>query len=413
MKALFVVCDGMADRPVRELGRRTPLQVAETPNMDALAGRGITGIVDPVAPGVPPGSDVANMALLGYDPYEHYTGRGGLEALGAGLDLGPGDVAFRCNFATVGPSGLIMDRRAGRIRSEHAAELAEALGPVARDVGSKFNVVVELVPTVEHRAVVVLRGEGLSRAVSDTDPGEVGRPIVECRPLDNSPEARRTAEIVNALSRAFREALEAHPLNKELPKPANAILFRGAGIRPRLRTLGELYGIRGSCISAVPLVRGVCRAVGLRPLDVPGATGSYDTDLHAKFSWAVRELEGGADFVFLHVKATDLASHDHAVGKKVELIERIDEALGHALGALDLDSDTYVLITADHTTSLRTGKHEGDPVPVVLAGPEVRPDGVEKFDEVSCATGGLGRLRGKDLMPILMNLLGRVGKFGF
>ena len=413
MKALFVVCDGMADRPVEELGRKTPLQVAETPNMDALAGKGITGIVDPVAPGVPPGSDTANMALLGYDPYEHYTGRGGLEALGVGLDLAPTDVAFRCNFATLSPSGLVEDRRAGRIKSQHAAQLAEALRGVAEEVGSEFGIRVEFVPTVEHRAVVVLRGEGLSRAVSDTDPGEAGRPVKACAPLDGTPEARRTAQLVNALSERFREVLEAHPLNEELPKPANAVLFRGAGTVPRLKPLGELYGIRGACISAVALIRGVCRAAGLELLDVPGATGSYDTDLNAKFSWAVRALDGGADFVFLHVKATDLASHDHAVDKKVELIERIDDALGSALNALDLGGDVYVLVTADHTTSLRTGNHEGDPVPVALAGPEVRPDRVDRFDEMSCASGGLCRLRGKDLMPILMNLLGRVKKFGF
>jgi len=413
LNVLFVVCDGMADRPVRELGRRTPLQVAETPNMDALAEMGITGIVDPVAPGVPPGSDVANMALLGYDPYKHYAGRGALEALGAGLDLAPGDVAFRCNFATLGPSGVVEDRRAGRIRTEHATRLAEALRSVAEEVGSQFGIRIEFVPTVEHRAVLVLRGEGLSRAVSDTDPGEAGRPGRECVPLDGTPEARRTAEIINLLSERFRRALEAHPLNRRLPKPANAVLFRGAGTLPRLRTLRELYGIEGACISAVALVKGVCRAAGLRLLDVPGATGSYNTDLNAKFSSAVEALREGADLVYLHIKATDLASHDHAVGRKVELIERIDKALGSALDALDLEDETYVLVTADHTTSLRTGKHEGDPVPVVLAGPEVRPDNVDRFDEISCARGGLCRLRGTDLMPVLMNLLGRARKFGF
>ena len=148
-------------------------------------------------------------------------------------------------------------------------------------------------------------------------------------------------------------------------------------------------------------------------LDVPGATGSYDTDLGAKFSHALKALEDGADLVFLHIKATDLASHDHDARRKVEVIERIDKALGEALGALDLEDTTYVVLTADHTTSVRTGKHEGDPVPVALAGPEVRVDDVARFDEVSCARGGLCRLKGKDLMPILMGLLGKVKRFGF
>ena len=409
MGVLLVVCDGMADRPVVELGRRTPLQVAETPNMDKLAEVGSCGIMDPVAPGIPPGSDVANMALLGYDPYEHYAGRGALEALGAGLELGPGDVAFRCNFATVDASGVVLDRRAGRISTEKASVLAEAIREALEK--ADFGVEVEFVNTVQHRAVLVLRGEGLSKAISDTDPKVVGKPIKECVPLEDTAEARRTAEVVNRLTAFFREVLSSHPLNKELPKPANAILMRGAGSLPELKPLGELYGIRGACISAVALIKGVCRAAGLEVLDVPGATGSYDTDLGAKFSKAIWALGNGYDFVFLHIKATDVASHDHAVDKKVWFIGEVDKALGGALEALSLDED-YVVLTADHTTSLRTGQHEGDPVPLAIAGPEARPDGVERFDEISCSLGCLCRLRGVDLMPILMNLLGKVRRFG-
>ena len=411
MKALYLVCDGMADRPVKELGRRTPLQVARTPNMDRLAREGITGIMDPVAPGVPPGSDVANMALLGYDPYEHYTGRGGLEALGAGLELGPGDVAFRCNFATVDEQGIVLDRRAGRISTEKAAILAEAIRDALEE--ADLGVEVIFVNTVQHRGVLVLRGEGLSRAISDTDPKKNGRPMRKCVPLDDRPEARRTADIVNRLSELLRSVLAKHPLNKELKPPANAILLRGAGTVPKLKPLPELYGIKAVAVSAVALVKGVCRAAGMELIDVPGATGSYDTDLDAKLSHAVEALRKGADLAFVHVKATDIASHDHDAQKKIWMIERVDSALGKALEALDLDNETYVLITADHTTSLRTGSHEGDPVPVVLAGPEARTDDVRAFDEPSCARGGLCRLRGKDLMPVLMNLLGKVERFGF
>jgi len=400
----------MADRPVRELGRRTPLQAAQTPNMDFLASSGACGIADPVAPGVPPGSDVANMALLGYDPHEHYTGRGAFEALGAGLDLRPGDVAFRCNFATVDESGVVVDRRAGRISTEHASVLAQALREALEetDIGAETL----FANTVQHRAVLVLRGEGLSRAVSGTDPKENGRPLKPCVPLEDSPEARRTAELVNRISELARRVLSEHPLNRELPKPANAILIRGAGVLPELKPLGELYGIKGACISAVALIKGVCRAAGLDVIEVPGATGSYDTDLDAKFSHALSALEGLYDLVFMHVKATDVASHDHDAGRKVWFLEEFDKALGRALGRLDLE-ETYVLLTADHTTSVRTGKHEGDPVPVVLAGPEVRIDDVRRFDEVSCSRGSLCRLRAIDLMPIVMNLLGRVERFGF
>ena len=410
MKAMFVVLDGMADRPVAELGRKTPLQVAKTPNMDKLAASGACGIVDPVAPGIPPGSDVANMALLGYDPYEHYTGRGALEALGAGLDLRPGDVAFRCNFATVDEDGIVLDRRAGRISTDKASVLAQAIREALEE--ADLGVEVEFANTVQHRAVLVLRGEGLSRAISDTDPKENGRPLRKCSPLDGSPEAKRTADIVNALSELMMKVLKEHPLNKELEKPANAILFRGAGTLPDLRPLGDLYGIRGTCISAVALVKGVCKAAGLEVMEVPGATGSYDTDLDAKFTRALEALKGPYDLVFVHIKATDVASHDHDAAKKVWFLERVDVALGKALEALETE-DIYVLLTSDHTTSVRTGKHEGDPVPVALAGPEARTDDVERFDEVSCSRGCLCRLRGIDLMPTLMNLLGKVGRFGF
>ena len=413
MKALYVICDGMADRPVRELGMKTPLQVARTPNMDRLAQEGITGIIDPVAPGIPPGSDTANMALLGYDPYEHYTGRGGLEALGVGLELGPGDVAFRCNFATVDEHGVVLDRRAGRISTENARILAKAIEEALERASAELGVEAEFVPTIQHRAVLVLRGEGLSRAVSDTDPKESGKPMKKCEPLDDTPEARRTADIVQRLSELFRSILVKHPLNEELRPPANAIILRGAGVIPSLKTLDELYGVRGICISAVPLIKGVCRAAGMEIIDVPGATGSYDTDLHAKFSHAIRALERGADLALVHVKATDLASHDHKADMKINMIERIDKALGGALLELDLSYEAYIVLTADHTTSLRTGKHEGDPVPVVLAGPEVRRDDIKAYDELSCASGGLCRLRGKDLMPMLMNLLGKVERFGF
>ena len=410
MKALFVVLDGMADRPVAELGRKTPLQAARTPNMDRLARSGACGIVDPVAPGIPPGSDVANMALLGYDPHEHYTGRGALEALGAGLDLGPGDVAFRCNFATVNENGVVLDRRAGRISTENASVLAEAIREALEE--ADFGVEVKFVNTVQHRAVLVLKGEALSRAISDTDPKENGKPLKKCVPLDSSPEAKKTAGIVNNLSEFLMKVLREHPLNKELERPANAILFRGAGTLPDLRPLSELYSIRGACISAVALVKGVCKAAGLDILDVPGATGSYDTNLDAKFSRALEALNEGYDLMFVHIKATDVASHDHDAAKKVWFLERVDEALGKALDALSTE-DTYVLITSDHTTSVRTGKHEGDPVPAALAGPEVRVDAVERFDEINCSRGSLCRLRGIDLMPVLMNLLGKVERFGF
>ena len=412
MNAIMIVADGMADRPHPKLKGLTPLEVAETPNMDRVAIEGVCGIHDPISPGVPPGSDVANLALLGYEALEVYSGRGAFEALGAGIELNPGDVAFRCNFATVNENLVVLDRRAGRISTKEAEKLAEALKNLKLE--SYPEVEVEFVNTVEHRAVLVLRGEKLSNKISDTDPGKTGLKVMECKPLENSFEAKRTAEIVNVIMRKFYNILKEHPVNLERKKAgfpiANIVLLRGAGIRPEIETLKEKYGIKAVAVCAVPLVKGVCIAVGMKTLEVPGATGGYDTNLRAKAEAALKALEE-SDFVYLHVKATDLASHDKNPEKKIEVIERVDEMLGLILDRINLDK-TYLVLTADHTTASITGEHEGDPVPVVITGLGVRKDDVRKFTERECAKGGIGRIRAKHIMPTVMNLIGKMKKLG-
>ncbi|RLI30488.1 phosphoglycerate mutase, partial [Candidatus Bathyarchaeota archaeon] len=192
--------------------------------------------------------------------------------------------------------------------------------------------------------------------------------------------------------------------------PANIILCRGAGALPEITPLASKYGIKAAAISAIPLVRGVARAAGLKLIEVPGATGSYDTDFMAKAKAAVKAIEE-YDFLLLHVKATDIASHDRKIQEKIRIIEKIDKMVGYMLDNLNLD-ETYIAVTSDHTTALTTGKHEGDPVPVVIYGPEVRVDGVRRYNETDCARGGLCRIRAMELMPIIMNLLGKVEKFG-
>ncbi|MEM3578137.1 MAG: 2,3-bisphosphoglycerate-independent phosphoglycerate mutase [Candidatus Bathyarchaeia archaeon] len=411
MKAILVIGDGMADRPIKELGWKTPLEVAKKPTLNHIAKNGVCGIIDPISPGIPPGSDTATLALLGYDPFKVYSGRGALEAAGFGISVEPGDVAFRCNFATVGEDFVVLDRRAGRIANEDAALLTESLQDVRlenRAVKFFFK------NTVQHRAVLVLRGRGLSPNVSDSDPEKVGERVREVKPLDDSAEARFTAEILNELMAKFHEVLKNHPVNKARVKrglpQANVILCRGAGTIPKVKAFSEIYGVKAACIAAVPLIRGVCKVAGMNIIDVKGATGTVQTDFMAKAKSAVEALKH-YDFVFVHVKATDVASHDGNVKQKIAVIEEIDGMLAFILDKADMDS-TYVAVTADHTTSILTGKHEGDPVPVAITGPYVRSDDVEEFDERSCARGGLNRIRGVDLMPILMGLLGKTKQFG-
>lgn len=411
MKALLVIGDGMADRPLKELNWKTPLEAANKPSMNHVASVGVCGLLDPIAPGIPPGSDTATLALLGYDALKVYSGRGVFEALGWGIEVRESDVCFRCNFATVDEKMTVLDRRAGRIATEEAAELAESLKRVKL---SKPEVEFVFASTVEHRAVLVLRGPKLSKEVSDSDPAVNGRKTLEVKPLNNSVEAKFTAEVLNELAQKFREVLKSHPVNREREArgqpPANFVLFRGAGTLPKIKPLNELYGVEASCVSATPLVRGVCKAAGMRLLNVEGATGTVRTDYMAKAKAAVQALEN-SDLVLLHVKAPDAASHDGNIKQKVEVIERIDKMLAYILNNIDL-SETYVALTADHTTSCMTGNHEGDPVPLAIMGPYVRSDDVNEFDERACAKGGLGRLRGKHLMSILMNFLGKVKKFG-
>lgn len=410
-KALLIIADGMADRPIEELNWKTPLEAANKPTLNEIARKGVCGIIDVISPGIPPGSDTAMLSLLGYDAAKVYSGRGPLEAIGSGIEILPKDIALRCNFATVDENFVVLDRRAGRIANEEAAKLAESLKKVKLKSG---NVEFLFKNTVEHRAVLVLRGNDLSSEVSDSDPEEIGKCVQKIKPLDESYEAKRTAEILNELMQKFHEVLKTHQINEERIKrklpPANAILLRGAGVLPKVEPVQKIYGINATCISATSLIRGVCKAVGIKVLSVKGATGTLETDLTAKAKAAVEALETN-DFVILHVKATDIASHDGSAKQKIKLIEKIDDMMKYLLSHVDLGT-TYVAVTADHTTSVITGNHEGDPVPVVIAGPYVRCDDVKEFSERSCAKGGLNRIKGRDLMPILMNLIGKTRKFG-
>ncbi len=396
--------DGLGDRSVAQLGGKTPLQAASTPNLDWFARNGATGIVDVISPGVRPGSDTSHLAILGYDPYQVYTGRGPFEAAGVGLIGKKGDVAFRCNFATVDQNMVVTDRRAGRIKEPDTSELANAL------VGMKIQGAEIIVKeATEHRAVLLLRGDGLSAAVSDVDPHDEAK-IHECKAL--KPEAIRTAEIVNEFVHRSYDALNRHPVNRRrvqagLP-PANILLPRGAGIFPDIVPFMDRYGMNGAAVAGVSLIKGIARVCGLEVVEVEGATGGLDTDMNAKAD-AVLALLKDHDFVLLNVKATDIASHDGDANKKVSVIERLDGMMGRIRDGM---GDVVVAIMADHCTPIELKDHSGDPVPLVICCAGMVRDGSIAYDEASAAKGGLGRIRGKDVLPILIDKAGRSEKFG-
>jgi 2,3-bisphosphoglycerate-independent phosphoglycerate mutase len=378
--------------------------------MDAIAEDSICGISDPIGVGIVPGSDTAHLALFGYDPYKYYHGRGVFEALGAGIKLYEGDVAIRCNFATAEAGTSITDRRAGRIESADAEALAAAIKQIKiRDIDFFFN------HTVGHRGVLVIRGAAISPRISDTDPhqptGAVA-PLMKSRPLDATEAARRTADALNDWTRKVNEILKVHPVNKKRKQAkkqqANIILCRGASPPPvGIPKFEEKYGLSAACVAGGMLYKGVAKYVGMDVIPVKGATATPDTNLQAKVSATLDALKK-YDFVFLHIKGCDMVSHDGDAAAKVKFIERIDKALKPLLGL----KDTLIILTSDHTTAVSLKAHSADPVSIAIMGDGVRVDRVSKFDEVSCAEGGLQKINHLDILPIVLGLLGKAPMFG-
>jgi 2,3-bisphosphoglycerate-independent phosphoglycerate mutase len=400
-KAILLVCDGLGDRP--SVDGKTPLQAAYTPNLDELSEAGINGLMDIISPGIVPGSDTAHLSLFGYDPYTYYPGRGVFEALGADMELRKGEIAFRANFATVDENMRVIDRRAGRKGSKELAEVLNGL-----EIGS---VKISLENTTEHRCAVVMRGEHLSRYVSDVDTHEAGDFVQECKPLKDGEKERKTATIVNKFVRMSYELLNKHPLNEERREkgelPANIILLRGAGSYEEITSIKERFGFSAACVAGASLYKGVAKYLGMNVLPVKGATGKSDTNLHNKAEAALHALEE-YDFVFVHVKDIDNNGHDGNFEGKKRIIEEIDKELVARLK----DADAYIAVTGDHSTPVSIKRHSSDPVPVVIKGEGVRTDNVNKFDEISVASGGLCRLRGVDLMPILADFMGYYIMYG-
>jgi len=404
-KTICLIFDGLGDRPIPELGYKTPLEAANTPNFDIIAAKSITGLMHTMGRGSRPGSDVSHLAIFGYPMDLYYTGRGPIEVAGLGVELQEGDVAFRGNLATVDGALNILDRRAGRIRA--VDEFAEALDGLEVD-----GVKVIVKPGTAHRAGVVLRGPGLSSAVSDTDPHEEGKPIYECKPLDGSTEAAFTASIVNKLTRKSYEILDGMDANNKRREagelPANILMLRGAGVYPSMPKFDSKYGLKSCCIAGGGLYKGIGAFLGMDIIEVEGANAMPDSDIAAKFNRAV-ELLGEYDFIFCHVKATDsLAEDGDPVGKK-DFIEKADKA---ASVLASLPDEVLLVVAADHSTASELKAHSADPVPVLFCNPSARIDGVVQMGERAFTAGGLGIIEGKDIMPEVMNLMGKLHLLG-
>ena len=407
-KAVLIICDGLGDRPVASLANRTPLEAAVKPSMDKLATESECGLMDTIAPGIRAGSDTSHLALLGYDPYKYYTGRGPYEAAGIGMDVQKGDVAFRCNFTTVDDNFIVTDRRAGRI-TEGTHELAEAVnGMQIGDVTVLFK------ESVAHRGAMVLRGPGLGAEITDTDPHVDGAKVLECKAINPDDTASaKTAHCVNEFVRKSYEILKDHPVNKAreaagLP-PANIILPRGAGLAPHLSNFNEKHGLKSACIAETGLINGVAKYVGMDLIEAPGTTGGLDSDIMS-FGRTIVDTLKTYDFILVNIKGGDLAGHDDQPQQKVQVVDRIDKMIGYLL--VNLPPHTYLALTADHSTPCETKDHSGDPVPIAFWGSDVRADACKHFDERSVAQGVVGRIRGIDVVNILTQFMCTQEKFG-
>ncbi len=388
-KIVLLVLDGLGGLPLGPAGP-TELEYAYTPNMDALAADGVLGMHIPIAPGIAPGSGPAHLALFGYDPLKYRIGRGALAAAGVGLDLQPGDVVARGNFATLDPQGNIIDRRAGRIPTEEAAPLVERLAQIRLP-----DVEVTVRPVKEYRFVIRLRGRGLSHRLKDTDPQRVGVPPFPVEPAEDTPEARRTADLLNQWLQEARRVLADHPR-------ANGVLLRGFATDPQLPKFGERYGLRPAAVAEYPMYRGVARLVGMDVLDLEG------TSPEALFR-TVQKHWASYDFFFIHYKPTDSRGEDGDFFGKARAIEAVDRALPLLK---DLRPDVLV-ITGDHSTPAKWRSHSWHPVPLLLWAPaSCRTDDQYRFGENACLHGGLGIFPAVHLMPLMLAHAGRLKKFG-
>jgi 2,3-bisphosphoglycerate-independent phosphoglycerate mutase len=386
-KIIFLIMDGLGGLPMggRDL---TELEAANTPNLDALAKKSICGLLDPIGYGITPGSGPAHFALFGYDPIKNNIGRGILEAAGIDFPMTERDLLIRLNFATVDKSGIVIDRRAGRIDNETNRRIC---GKLQKSIRSMSGVEVIFEPVREHRALLALRGENLRDEIQETDPQKTG--LAPFPPDAFVTEAEGTAMILRELVDKVRGVLSDE--NK-----ANMMLMRGYSRYRRYPYISERFGLNALAIAGYPMYRGIARLLGM-------VIGPQPTTIREEIT-ALRENYGTYDFFFVHVKPTDSRGEDGNFDAKVKVIEEVDSLIPLVM---DLNPDVLV-VTGDHSTPAALASHSWHPLPVLLSSPTCRPDRVEKFGERDCICGGLGRIPTVNLMGLALAHARRLEKFG-
>jgi 2,3-bisphosphoglycerate-independent phosphoglycerate mutase len=384
-KIILVVLDGLGGMADLQVG--TELEDAATPNLDGLAAQGVTGLLEPVGPGITPGSGPGHLALFGYDPETFLLGRGTLSAAGLDVELRPGDVAARGNLCTIAADGAVVDRRAGRPPDDEARRIVDRLNAEVRVDGVEVSFAHER----GHRLLLVLRGEGLDPRVSDTDPQHEGVPPLDPRPLD--PVAARTAEAAASVIAESRRVLADEPL-------ANGLLLRGFDSHRELPAFRDRTGLRAAAVAVYPMYRGIARLLGFEVLGPPA-------DLVEEIE-LLRKHWNDFDFFFLHHKDADAAGEDGNRDAKIAAIERFDAVVPDLMEL----APTVIAVTGDHATPSQMAAHSWHPVPVVVRGARAGRDDVDRFGERWCRTGGLGLRPSMHLMPILLANAGRLAKYG-
>jgi len=389
MKYVVLLGDGMADRPLDALGGRTPLQAAKIPNMNWVAKEGRNGQALTVPEGFPPGSDVANLSVLGYEPGKYYTGRAPLEAAAMGVHLDDADIAFRCNFVTV-RDGIMEDYSAGHITSEEGRELVRALKPLMP--GER------LYAGVSYRNLLVLKAG--DEAVC-TPPHDISD-----QPIDDHMPRGKDSKLLIDLMESARPVLASHPVNlrrvAEGKRPASMIWLWGQGPAPVMPSFQSKFGLQGAMISAVDLLKGIGAYARLRVISVPGATGTINTNYEGKVQAALQALKA-LDFVYLHVEAPDEASHEGELDEKIRAIELFDRrVVGPVIeGLRSSGEDWRVLLLPDHATPISIKTHSRDPVPFAMVGEGIAPDSVNRFDEAEAKRGGFALVDATGLIGML------------
>ncbi|MEA2021876.1 MAG: 2,3-bisphosphoglycerate-independent phosphoglycerate mutase [Candidatus Caldatribacteriota bacterium] len=386
-KIVLLVADGIGDIPSKD--NKTVLEAASIPNFDGLASKSVCGLTDPISRGITPGSGPAHLSLFGYDPLHYQIGRGVLEALGVGIELTPDDLACRGNFATMDDSGIITDRRAGRIPTELNEKLCVKMQDKIKEID---GVKILITPGKEHRFVVVFRGKNLKEELSDADPQVVGKEMKYTEPL--KPEAEKTAGIVNKFIKKAVEVLKES-------SPANAVLLRGIAKHPGLPTMGELFKLSPAAIATYPMYKGLAKLVGM---EILGACETIEDEFRT-----LKENYEKYDFFYVHIKKTDSYGEDGNFEKKVKVIEEVDKFIPELLS---LNPDVIV-VTGDHSTPARLEGHSWHPNPFMLFSKYIRVDETKAFSENECTNkGGLGRFLSVDAIPLMLANALKLKKFG-